>query len=250
MKKYLYLLLISIFILPLNVFAQSYSLKDLSINVDDSTWYVFTRDNIQGNDELDELGISYDYISNFMNTNDVYMDACQFDENDTNNNIELFVTIKKVNNVNNLHTYSSSDINDLGKSLMDKVNADTFDVYSVKKFKYIHVKYYDSVNGFNIDEYYTVINGYGYTILAQKNNSFSNSEEYELKEIVDSTSFNVNSAYEKNSSNSSIWEKALVGAISAGIIGGLSAIFNKNKKKDEKQENEIKTAKKVKIERK
>ena len=48
MKKYLYLLLISILLLPLNVFAQSYSLKDLSINVDDSTWYVFTRDNIQG----------------------------------------------------------------------------------------------------------------------------------------------------------------------------------------------------------
>ena len=250
MKKYLYLLLISILLLPLNVFAQSYSLKDLSINVDDSTWYVFTRDNIQGNDELNELGISYDYISSFMNTNDVYMDACQFDDDDTNNNIELFVTIKKVNNVNNLHTYSSSEINDLGKSLMDKVDADTYDVYSVDKFKYIHVKYYDSVNNFNIDEYYTVINGYGYTILAQKINSFSNSEEYELKKIIDSTNFNVNSSYEKKSSNSSIWEKALVGAISAGIIGGLSVLFNKNKKKNEEHDDEVKTAKKVKIERK
>lgn len=250
MKKFVYLLLFSIILLPLNVFAQSYSAKDLSINVDDSTWYVFTRDNIQGNSELDELGITYDYINNFMNTNDVYIDACQFDEDDTNNNIELFVTIKKVNNVNNLHTYSSSEINDLGKSLMDKVDADTYDVYSVDKFKYIHVKYYDSVNSFNIDEYYTVINGYGYTILAQKNNSFSNFEEYELKKIVDSTSFIVDSSYEKTSSNSSVWEKALVGAITAGIIGGLSAIFNKNKKKDEKQEDEVKTAKKVKIERK
>lgn len=249
MKKYLYLLLISILLLPLNVFAQSYSLEDLSINIDDSTWYVFTRDNIQGNDELNELGISYDYISSFMNNNDVYMDACQFDD-DTNNNIELFVTIKKVNNVNNLHTYSSSEINDLGKSLMDKVDADTYDVYSVDKFKYIHVKYYDSVNNFNIDEYYTVINGYGYTILAQKINSFSNSEEYELKKIIDSTNFNVDSSYEKKSSNSSIWEKALVGAITAGIIGGLSAIFNKNKKKDEEHDDEVKIAKKVKIERK
>lgn len=233
MKKYVYLLLISILFIPVSVFAQTYSIEDLSIDVDDSTWYVFTRDNIQENAELDELGISYDYISNFMNTNDVYMDACLFDEDDTNNNIELFVTIKKVNNVNNLHTYSSSDINNLGKSLMDKVNSDTFDVYSVDKFKYIHVKYFDSVNNYNIDEYYTIINGYGYNILVQKINSFSNFEENYLKEIVDSTSFNVDFAYEKKSSNSSVWEKALIGAITAGIIGGLSAIFNKTKKKKE-----------------
>lgn len=239
MRKYLLLILISFILLPLNVFAQTYSLKDLSISIDDSTWYVFTRDNIEENSELDELGISYDYLNNFMNTNDIYLDACQFDKNDETNTMELFVVAKKINNVNNLHTYSNSEINELGETLKDKVGANSFNIYSVDKYKYVHVKYYDSSTSYNIDEYYTVINGYGYTILAQKTNPFSNFEECEIKNIVDSTNFKYNSNYERKSSsnntsssnNISIWVETLIESLTTGIIGILIALFHKNKKK-------------------
>ena len=42
--------------LPVSVYAETYSLggTDMSIDVDDSLWYVFTRDNIKDNSELKE----------------------------------------------------------------------------------------------------------------------------------------------------------------------------------------------------
>lgn len=48
--------------------AKDYTVSDtdLTISIDDSYWYVFTRDNIEGNPELDELGITYDYIHGIM----------------------------------------------------------------------------------------------------------------------------------------------------------------------------------------
>jgi hypothetical protein len=239
MKRLLYLLTIAAVLFPLNVFAQTYTLKDFSLNFDDSSWYVFTRDNIKDNEELNDLGVSYDYINDFMNTNDIYMDAFILDEENTDNNIELFVAVKEVKNVNNLHTYSSSKIDELGESLKDKLNADKYDVYSVGKYKFIHVNYYDSVNNFNIDEYYTVINGYGYSVLLQKVNSISDEEHNELKEIIDTADFKIDSAYEVKSSENNIWDSAIIGAIVGAIIYCVTALINKfkNKNKENKKKD-------------
>lgn len=234
MKKVIYYLLFAaLLIFPLNALAQTYSMKDLNISVDDSTWYVFTRDNILNNSKLDELEITYDYINTFMNTNDVYLDSCKFDINDSSNTIELFVVIKKVDSNKNLHTYSDNQIKELGEQLKNKTGAKSFDIYSVNKYKYVHVKYLDSSTSYSIDEYYTIVNGYGYTIMAQKENSFSDLETAEIKSIVNTTTFKYNMNYENNSSNNDIWQKALVGFITAIIVGGLSILFNKSKKKIE-----------------
>lgn len=174
-----------------------------------------------------------------MNTNDIYMDSFILDEENTDNNIELFVAVKEVKNVNNLHTYSSSKIDELGESLKDKLNADKYDVYSVGKFKFIHINYYDSVNNFNIDEYYTVINGYGYSVLLQKVNSISDEEHNELKEIIDTADFKIDSAYEVKSSENNIWDTAIIGAIVGAIIYCVTALINKfkNKNKENKKKD-------------
>ena len=65
---FLSVLLLVLVLLPVNSNAKSYTLKDtdISISVDDSIWYVFTRENILNNPELAELGISYDYIYEFV----------------------------------------------------------------------------------------------------------------------------------------------------------------------------------------
>ncbi len=233
MKKCFYLLLIGVLFLPFSVFAKSYTLKDLSISMDDSSWYVFTRYNIINNPKLNELGVSYDYLNNFMTTNDIYLDSLKYNENDKTNMIELFVAIKKVDNVNNLHTYSTREMKEFGEEIKNKFKADNYDIYSSGKYKYIHVKYYDSATSINVDEYYTVMNGYGYSILAQKSTPLSNADEEEVKDIINTISFKYNSEYEKSSSNS-ILVHALIGGIAGGLVALIGVVISKKKNKKQK----------------
>ena len=77
MKLRRFLLVILVFCLacPLTVYAKTYTMSntDISISVDDSSWYVFTRDNIKNNSELKELGITSDYMQGFFEDNMAYM---------------------------------------------------------------------------------------------------------------------------------------------------------------------------------
>ena len=93
----------------------------------------------------------------------------------------------------------------------------------------LQVKYYDSTASVNIDEYYTVMNGYGYSILVQKINDFTSSEEKSTQDIIDKITFKYNEEYEK-SITSGVLKSALIGAVIGGIVGVLVLIFNRNKK--------------------
>ena len=68
--------------LVMTAFAKDYvvSETDLTVKIDDTVWYVFTRDNIENNLELDELGVSYDYMNEFFQDNQVFLDAILFSE--------------------------------------------------------------------------------------------------------------------------------------------------------------------------
>ena len=234
MKKIILLILTILLFIPLNVQAESFSAKDLTVSIDDN-WDVFTRDNIKDNKRLEELGITYEYINNVMNKNYIYIDACKFDEEDNANTIELFVIIKPVSGVKNLHTYSSSDIKDLGEEVKKKVNADEYEVYSKDKYKYIFMNYYDKNVKYNITEYYTVMNGYGYSILAQKTNEFTDDEINDVRKIVDTIKYKYNAKYETKSSSSNIWLKTLIGALIGGMAGGIGVLVNKLKNKNNKE---------------
>ena len=232
MKKILVLFLAFTILLPINAIAKDYSVKDLSISVDDTAWDVFTRDNIKDNSRLEELGITYDYVNNFMNNNDVYLDACQFDMDDPSNTLELFVIVKKIHTNKNLHAYSDKQIKEVGEAFKKKINADNYDIYKVGKYIYVHSKTFDASTSYNLDEYYTVINGYGYTIMAQKANNFTNEESALVKSIVDTTKYKYIASYDKKASNNDILIDAIIGAIGGAIVGIISAVYNKKKKKE------------------
>ena len=51
---------------------------------------IFTPDNIKDNAELDELGISYEYMVETFQTNEAYLDAVLFYQ-DSEDYIEIFV---------------------------------------------------------------------------------------------------------------------------------------------------------------
>ena len=72
MKKYLLILLL---LFPLTVTAQTYQVDEyMKVDMNDN-WYTFTRTNLKDNKQLEELNITYDYLNDFMNKNNVYLDA-------------------------------------------------------------------------------------------------------------------------------------------------------------------------------
>ena len=225
------ILSITIF-LPITTYAETYNLggTDMSISVDDTVWYVFTRDNIKNNSELDELGISYDAMYDILHNNEAYMDAILYYED--GEYVELFVRKRALDaGIANLSNYKNSEVLELATELAKKQGAEKYSVYE-SQYKYARLEYIDS--GYYLCEFYTVINKDNYTITFQSTSQFTDEEYAEIENIVDSVKFDVDTSIKEKKSKSiaeSVVEKTIGGAVIGGIVGAVIAIINKKKKK-------------------
>ena len=145
MKKVL-LIIVLFLLFPIISYAETYVAIDLKIDLDDKEWYVFTRYNMENNKNLDKLGISYDYLNNFMKNNYVYVDALNI-----NNNIELFVLAKKTDLKYNFHNFSNKHLKVIAEEMTKQMNTDDYDIYKANKYKYLHFDYSDKQNKIGID---------------------------------------------------------------------------------------------------
>lgn len=226
-----------IYLFPLTSNARQYSLSgtDISIYFDDTEWYVFTRDNLLNNTELDELNISYDYLNNFMITNSVYLDAILFLSDSSDDYIESFVRINKIDEVNTLENVSREDLLKLAKGIANTANASDYDIYT-NDYNFVELNY--NSQGLFLNEYYTIINGYTYVITFQKPSSFTNYDYIDIKNIIDSIDFYIDPNLKNNDSQSTLFdweeigEEALIGGLVAIIFSIGSYIFNKDKDKN------------------
>lgn len=227
-------------LMPISVFAETYHLggTDMSIRVDDSSWYVFTRDNIKNNSELDELEISYDSMHDILYNNEAYMDAILlYDDGEF---VELFVRKRIMDSgIVNLSNYGNEDVLELAKGLAEKQNAEDYSVYE-NKYKFAKLEYIDSNLGYYICEFVTCVNKDNYTFTFQSTSQFSDSEYDEIENIIDSIQFDVDTSL-KEPKTTSFWDnvitKAIGGAVIGGIVGAIIAIANKKKKNSNKQED-------------
>ena len=233
-KLNIFLILLALLVLPTIVNAQTFYPEgtDLNVWIDDTKWYVFTRDNLYNNPELDDLGITYDYLYNFMLDNYVYLDAALFYDDNTDS-LELFIRKKNITKIKNLSNYSNDEIINLAKEFAELKDVDVYDIYE-SNYKYVYLESTDS--GFYLIEYYTIVNGESYTISFQKQSPFTSNELYEIETIVDSIYFDVDTTLkEPSNSSSSFWDAFVEGALTAALLGGISALINKLKKKMTKQ---------------
>lgn len=228
MKKRFIFLFIIFLLFPTLVFASRYDLEgtDLSLLLDDDSWYVFTRGNIEGNEELEELGVSYDYLSNLMEKNFIYLDAVHFSE-DSMDTVELFVRKKSGSKIENLNNYSKANLKILEKELANKQNANISETYK-NNYNFIYLEYEDL--GHHLLEYCTIINNDAYTVTIQKENEYTKEEKKEIKKIIDSMIFEVE-ASEKVKEKKDSWnlDPTIIGAIS-GAVAGLF-VYLRNRKK-------------------
>lgn len=221
-------------LLPITTYAETYNLggTDMSISVDDTTWYVFTRDNIKNNSELEELGITYDTMHDILYNNEAYMDAILYYED--GEYVEFFVRKRALDTgIANLSNYKNSKVLELAKELAKKQGAETYSVYE-NQYKFAKLEYIDSNYGYYICEFVTCINKDNYTFTFQSTSQFTDEEYAEIENIVDSVKFDVDTSIKEKKSTSiaeSVVEKTIGGAVIGGVVGAVIAITNKKKKK-------------------
>ena len=215
------LLFVALFFIPLFVSAATYTVGDITQKYDDSKWMVFTRENVK----LKELGVDDSYLLSLFEQQSIYLDALTSDAA-----IESFVFIKDVDSNNNLHKYSNSEIKELENEVIKGLNTTKHGIYETGGYKYVYMSYKDS--GLNIYDYYTVINGKGYTLKFQKKTDFSSSELSLIKGIVDNSTFKLDSKYEKTPSKGILYNAIKYGIIAAVIAGVAAAITVTAKKKN------------------
>ena len=223
MKKIVFSLLV-LLVMPLMVSAVSVDVPsaDMSLNIPDE-WYVFTRENIENNPDLDELDLTYEFMNELMNENDMYVDA--FDDEE-----EFIVSVVDVEDVGNLNDYFDSEIEDLAVEIQSIAGADSYELYE-NDYKFIYLEYMDA--GYYIINYYTIIADRAYTFTIQKETEFTSAEKDSYKTIIDSVNFD-NYVGVDNS------KETLVVAIGLGLVvalGVAAVIIAKVKGKNEVKES-------------
>lgn len=125
---------------PLAVWAQSYEVKGtaMTVNLDESVWYVFTRDNLAGNPELEELGLDYAEMVDSMMNDDIYIYACLYFY--SGSYVALYVQKWQQEFYWNSADYSDSEILEIGKNTYEGIATD--DNTSVYENPYNHYKFF------------------------------------------------------------------------------------------------------------
>ena len=227
MKKIL--LFVFLMFVPIVGDATTFELKntDMDITIDESEWYVFTPDNILDNPELEELGLTYEYMLESFQNNQAYLDAILF-YYDSEDYIELFVRKVALEDIGNLVNYDDDFIERFGQALADEQNAN-YEIYRTD-YPFILLDYMDQ--GFYLQEYYTIVNGNGYTITAQKPNAFSREDKARVEKIVDSVSFDVDLSLKEPNSKETNKEVnyIIIGISSVVLVVVILLTVFKNKK--------------------
>ncbi len=221
-KRMLPLLLCVVLLFSVQAQAADYTVSgtDMTVTIDDSVWYVFTRDNLENNPKLDELGITADYLGGLMQENNMYMDACLFYED--GNYIELFVRLKESKDVNYMTAYTDSKVEDIADALAEKTGAEEHALYKTD-YKYAKVAY--TQEPFYLVEYYTIVNGYGYTFTFQSEQPYGEKQYEQMDQIMESVAFRVDPNKIVNGKavvvKFDVLTMVLIGAVLGGVGGFL-----------------------------
>ena len=225
--------------LTVSASAETYDLSntDLTIRVDDAVWYVFTRDNIENNPELEELGIAYDAMRDVLYNGDIYMDAIVYYEDGTF--MEFFVRKKAMHTgAVDMAERSDEQVLAMAQIRANQYGAESCDIYK-NQYKFARLEYFDANSNNHICEYVTIVNKTNYTFTFQSETAFAEWEYNEMEEIVDSIQFDIRPSTEAGEDGGLLGyviPGTIGGALAGGAVGGVMAM---KKKKKAGQEDEV-----------
>ena len=235
---------------PAAAYAETYKPADtdITVTIDDTLWYVFTRDNIENNPELEEVGGSVEQMRKIFDINDAYIDA--FVIGDDGDFLELIVVKKEAGSgVANLSNYSDELVADLAKEISGMQSIDDYSVYRNNGYKFVRLETVSTASDnitYNLCEYFTIVNRYVYSLKFQSVSKFNDEKYAMVKKIVDSVEFDVDETLKEEAKRGvsvgkvALW--AIVGAIGGGAVGGIIGFAVDRKKKAAKRASEEKAA--------
>lgn len=248
---FLFCLTLCVFaVAPAAAYAETYKPADtdITVTIDDTLWYVFTRDNIENNPELEEVGGSVEQMRKIFDINDAYIDA--FVIGDDGDFLELIVVKKEAGSgVANLSNYSDELVADLAKEISGMQSIDDYSVYQNNGYKFVRLETVSTASDnitYNLCEYFTIVNRYVYSLKFQSVSKFNDEKYAMVKKIVDSVEFDVDETLKEDVERGvsvgkvALW--AIVGAIGGGAVGGIIGFAVDRKKKAAKRASEEKAA--------
>ena len=188
MKKGIFLLLS--LLMPVLVNASVYSSVDLSMDIDDSKFAVFTRENLDNNSLIEEYSIDKQTILDEMVKKNIYIEG--YENEDLIKGLQFVVTIKDSNTEGNLSDYPKSQILTKTKIFREASNVTDSGVLNSKGYSFVYRTYRSSgLNASHFYEYYTVINGKDYNIyFSKKGSDFTDEEKNIFNDMIKTIKFN------------------------------------------------------------
>ena len=183
MRRIKYIILF-ILLMPVLVNAKTYDIneKKLHITIDDS-FYVFTRENLENNEDLVKADIEKEAITNLLTKNNAYLYALSQDKK-----TEIYLRVKKAKDVDNLKAYSDERLKSLAEDFAGKTRATKYDVIK-NDYNFIYTKFKDA--NYDMINYYTIIKEEGHTYTMQKAGEFDEKDEEIMRNIVSSIKYDV-----------------------------------------------------------
>ena len=152
LKRILTIFILVFFLSPLMVNAKSYPIdQNMNMDIDDSLWYIFTRNNLDNNQELASLNISPSEMMAFFENNKAYLNGILLYK-DTGETLQLFV--RKVENTNTKEQIELTDQEfiDVVKLSLTNKNPTVLELYRTNGNRYVYTEYFDNSNF--VMEYY------------------------------------------------------------------------------------------------
>lgn len=213
MKRIMVFWLVLLF--PILTFASEYEIKDIDIKLDiDDSYIVLTRDNLENNQDLEKLHITEEYMENIMETNNIYMDIIKSDLS-----YEILVVVPKTTPLySDLRKATDEELSILKSKIVNETG-DKMPIIYKNEYPFVVIDYKDK-SGYNIINYYTVINSRGYNIQLQKKDKITESDETELMKIIDEIEFNEINEKKEETKKSFDYKIIIYGAI-IGLLAGI-----------------------------
>ena len=243
---------LSLLLFPIRCMADSTTNVDaLGFSVSlPSDLYVFTQDTSKSSTVWKTFDLDPSVFIEFLKDNHIYLDAIAPDVS-----YEIVIVGREKQSYKelfNLNLYEDEQILDLLSSSASSTAESlglTFESASI--YKVGDIKYFSSLGTQKTDgqivwikSYASIVNGIFFQItLRSYTGALSSQQEKLIKQVVDSVHFNEILSKPSNSLSTSsggdILYKAVIGGISALIIGIPAALINASKKKHNKEEKEV-----------
>ena len=215
-----------ILILPIFVLAQEYEESDINLKIDvNDRFIVLSRDNLADNPDLEKLNLTEENMKNIMEKNNIYFDIIN---NDVSYEIVIVVPQTKLD-FDNLTEVNDLMLDNLKSELVKKTGAQASYIYK-GNYNYVVVDYHDENSGYNVINYYTVMNKRGYNVQLQKKGEILEEDKNNLREIVDSISIKSLAKPKENSNKvdnnkKTIDVKIIICGVVIGAIAGVITYY-------------------------